>query len=226
MTGFELLASPEGWSLLGGSPLLGAAASAPAGPGSFMLMLGFGLALAALVCFVLELFVPTGGLLGLACAICVIGSTAAFFMHDPMLGVAAAAVYCVLAPMMLVFGLRIWSHSPIARRFILGAAEDADPDDEEAMVRSEVARQHRHEELRALVGAEGRAVTPLRPVGFVSIAGRRIDALAEGNVIDAGTKVVVVDIVDNQLKVRPASEVAAAPGSDAVPESGAQPSSP
>lgn len=195
-----------------GGVLLGAAASTPAGSGSFMLMLGFGLALAALVCFTLELFVPTGGLLGLACALCVIGSTAAFFLHDPMLGVAAAAVYCVLAPMMLVFGLRMWSHSPIARRFILGAAEDADPDDEESMVRSEAARQQRHDELRLLIGTQGRAVTPLRPVGFVSIAGRRIDALAEGNVIDAGTAVVVVDIMDNQLKVRPASEVAPTQG--------------
>lgn len=194
-------------------PLMVLATTAAAGDGSpFLLLLGLGLALAAVACFVLELFVPSGGLLSLACAGCVIGSTAAFFFYSPMMGFAAAAVYCVLSPMLLIVGLRIWSQSPIARRLILGAVDDADPDDEEAMVRAEETRSRRRSELQVLLGAEGVAVTPLRPVGFVAIAGRRVDALAEGNVIDSGTRVVVVEILDNQLKVRAAADGATSAG--------------
>lgn len=177
-------------------------ATAVADGGSTMIVAGFALAAAALVFFILELFVPTGGLLGLVCAVCVIASTAAFFVHDPLWGIAAFAVYCVLAPMGLLFGLRIWSHSPLAKKLILGAADDSDPADEESMPRAELARRERVASLRTLVGMQGVAATPLRPIGFVVIGGRRVDALAEGNVIDAGTAVVVIDVVDNQIKVR------------------------
>jgi len=196
-----------------GALLLGTAASG--GNTSFMLLLGVGLALAAVALFVLELFVPSGGLLSLACALCVIGSTAAFFMHSPMVGVAAAAIYCILAPMVLIVGLRIWSQSPIAKRFILGAIDDDDQQEAEGPPNeapSGSAVQTRRAELAALLGARGIASTSLRPIGFVTIAGHRVDALAEGSVIDAGTPVEVVEILDNQLKVRAVGGAQEPPG--------------
>ena len=45
--------------------------------------------------------------------------------------------------------------------------------------------------------------TALRPVGTVRIKGRRTDGMAEAGVIEANTPVVVTDIYDNQIKVRP-----------------------
>ena len=59
-------------------------------------------------------------------------------------------------------------------------------------------------ELRQLIGVNGVSITALRPVGTVKIEGKRIDALAETGVIDADTPVVVTDVYDNQIKVRPA----------------------
>jgi membrane-bound serine protease (ClpP class) len=53
------------------------------------------------------------------------------------------------------------------------------------------------------VGTVGEAITPLRPSGFVRIDGRRLDASAEGNLIDAGTPIEVVSVRDGQLRVRP-----------------------
>ena len=46
------------------------------------------------------------------------------------------------------------------------------------------------------------ADTQLRPVGFVRIDGHRIDAIAEGDVIEAGARIRVVEAYDNQVKVR------------------------
>ena len=61
------------------------------------------------------------------------------------------------------------------------------------------------EELRQLIGAEGVTETALRPVGFVKINGQRLDAMAESGIVEAGMPVVVTDVYDNQIKVRPAT---------------------
>jgi membrane-bound ClpP family serine protease len=43
-------------------------------------------------------------------------------------------------------------------------------------------------------------------VGFVRIENERLDAIAEGEVIELGQRVEVVDAYDNQLKVRHVSD--------------------
>ena len=53
------------------------------------------------------------------------------------------------------------------------------------------------------IGSEGIADSQLRPGGFVKIDGRRMDAIAEGELIHPGARVRVVDAYDNQLKARP-----------------------
>ncbi len=193
------LASCTPLTLLASSLLLAADTT----PDSTYLLWGLGLAGVAVLLFIAEIFVPTGGLIGVACVACVVGSVIFLFKHDPSWGMAGLAAYCVLAPMALLFGLKMWSHSPLAKRMILGAAEDTDEDpSSEAMADTDLQRLSRLEALRSLIGAEGRAVTQLRPIGFVLVDGRRIDALAEGPAIDPGTPIVIVDVIDNQLKVR------------------------
>ena len=49
-------------------------------------------------------------------------------------------------------------------------------------------------------------MTPLRPVGVIRLDGHRRDALAEAGIIDQGTEVRIVEIIDNQLKVRPVDQ--------------------
>ena len=60
--------------------------------------------------------------------------------------------------------------------------------------------------IKSLVGEHGVADSALRPVGFVRIDGERLDAIAEGEMIEAGTPIEVVNAYDNQLKVRPIDE--------------------
>jgi membrane-bound ClpP family serine protease len=171
---------------------------------SWLLLCAFLLMAASIVLFVLELFIPSGGLLALLCLVSVVGSLVAFFKYSTAWGVTAFSTYCLLAPIALIFGVRLWSHSPFAKHLILGGPDDLhDEGTLEAAAASEQARRERVAALRGLVGARGRTATPLRPVGVVVIDGRRIDALAEGGAIDAGVSVIVVEIVDNQVKVRP-----------------------
>lgn len=148
--------------------------------------------------FVVELFVPTGGLLAILCVACALGSIVLGFMYDATLGMALLALYSLAAPFMLMFGLRMATRSPLGRRMVLSTGDPA---------RTASGIADRHPELPA-VGAVGTAITPLRPSGFVRIDGRRLDASAEGDLIDAGSDIEVVAVRDGTLRVRARAPIA------------------
>jgi len=159
---------------------------------------------AAIVLLVIELFVPSGGLLGILCAVCAIGSVVAFYRYDSTWGLIMGIAYVVLAPILIVFLFKVWINSPIARTMILGGRdESAAAEGEDEGIAAERRRLEKLELLRALIGVEGVTETALRPVGTVRINGQRIDALAESGIIESGVPVIVTDVYDNQVKVRP-----------------------
>jgi len=169
------------------------------------LLWGFILAGAAVGLLCLELLVPSGGLLGLMCGMAAIGSIVFFFTHDATFGWAALLLYVILGPVLVVFVFKAWFHSPLARQMVLGGEDETMRTQEESARESDLARKRRMEQIRRLVGAQGMCVSDLRPVGVVKIDGQRLDAMAETGIIDAGTPVVVTDVYDNQVKVRPQS---------------------
>ena len=89
-------------------------------PNDAYLWWGIALTAAALVLFFIELLVPTGGLLALLCGTAAIASILAFFMHDTMIGVTALVVYAIGTPILLVFVFKLWLHSPLSKRMVLG----------------------------------------------------------------------------------------------------------
>lgn len=159
------------------------------------LVLGFVFIGVAIFFFLLELLVPSGGILGLLSALAAIASVAAMFTHDPVWGMATLASFVVLGPLAIWFAIRLWTQSPLARKMILQATEsDPTPDDGVPPTASAA--------LDPLVGKEGTSVTPLRPVGFVRIEGRRLDAIADFGIIEAERPIVVVGVGDNAVRVR------------------------
>jgi len=58
------------------------------------------------------------------------------------------------------------------------------------------------DQRQSLVGAEGVAVTDLRPVGMIRLDGKRVEAQAETGYVESGTVVRVTAVEDNRLKVR------------------------
>ncbi len=156
---------------------------------------------AAVVLLFIELFVPSGGLLGILCGVAAISSIVAFFKYDTSWGIGVSLAYVILTPITLVFVFKLWLNSPVGKAMVLG--ENVTAGDEESVARSEQDRRERLAELQQLIGAEGVTETALRPVGTVRINGQRTDGMAETGVIEANTPVVVTDIYDNQIKVRP-----------------------
>ena len=58
-------------------------------------------------------------------------------------------------------------------------------------------------ELEELLGQEGIAQTDLRPGGIAKIGEKRIDVIAEGIMVSAGTALTVIKVAGNRVIVRP-----------------------
>jgi membrane-bound serine protease (ClpP class) len=59
--------------------------------------------------------------------------------------------------------------------------------------------------LTALVGAEGVAVTPLRPSGSARFDGRVVDVISDGRYVDASAPVRVVRVDGSRVLIEPVS---------------------
>lgn len=160
-----------------------------------MLLWGLVLLGAALLLIVVEVFVPSGGLIAIVAAGCAIAGIACLFRYSPTWGVMGVLTLLLAGPTMFAFALKIWPSTPMGRKMM----GEPSPEELEAE-RLRAAREA--EERRALIGAQGVALTPLRPVGVVEIEGVRIDALAEGGLIPAGARVRVTQADLHQIKVR------------------------
>lgn len=146
----------------------------------------------ALLLFVVELFVPSGGLLGVLAGASAIAGIILLFKINTTLGLVGALIGVAGLPFLVAFAIRIWPQTPIARMLThkdSGAGTDAF---ESVSPAGEPI----------VVGDEGQAVSDLRPVGVCLLRGRRVDCLAESGLIRAETKVRVVSVDGIQVKVR------------------------
>jgi membrane-bound ClpP family serine protease len=166
---------------------------------SAMLLWGFGLVLLAGFLLFIELFVPSGGVIGLVAGVTAISGVVFFWRESTMWGLSATLGVLILGPCAVAFMLKIYPETYVGRKLILGGSR-ADEDSFAARIQAQAEEQA----IRgSLIGRTGVTINNLRPVGEVRIDGHRHEALAESGVIDAGVEITVVSVVDNQIKVRP-----------------------
>ncbi|KAA0213713.1 MAG: hypothetical protein DYG94_09355 [Leptolyngbya sp. PLA3] len=167
--------------------------------GETLLYAGVGLLAVAVLLIVVEAFIPSGGVIGTVAAVAGIAGVVLLFRYSTGWGVAGLLSTLVLGPLVFFFAASMLPSTPMGKRLI------GQPSEEEVL-----ARQERElkliEEYRALVGAEGVALTDLKPVGTARIGGKRYDVLAEGGLIDLGTRIRVTSAEPNLIKVRPVRE--------------------
>lgn len=146
---------------------------------------------------VLELFIPSGGVLGCIAAVSLVGSVLVAFAGRGMtFGTIMLVVNVVVTLVVIPLTIRIWPHTPFGRAILIGKrdADDVLPDDEEYQV------------LKTLVGRQGKARTKMLPSGMVVIDGKEYDAVSVGVPIEKGQRIQVVSLQTNHIVVRPASE--------------------
>ena len=148
-----------------------------------------------LILLIAEVFVPSGGLIGLLAVCCIGVSLWQAFHQSYDLGIKFLLADFVIAPVALTLAVYLWPKTPLGRRVLLKPPEPV-----------EITVSHSGHRLDHLIGQFGRALTPLRPSGTVDFDGRRLDALSEDGLLAAGTLVTAVRVRSGQLIVRAAPD--------------------
>lgn len=151
---------------------------------------------------VLEVFVPSGGLL-MILSLFSLGAGVVLIFFAPAsegggitAGIISLVGLLVLLPVVGGFLLYYFPHTTMGKKYFL-----EQPSEEEATVLSEVEQA-----FDQLHGQIGKTVTLHQPSGAVEVQGRRYDSTTEGLFVDAGQLVRVVAVKGSQLTVRPLSQ--------------------
>jgi membrane-bound serine protease (ClpP class) len=156
-----------------------------------LLLVVVGVVLLALEVFAIPGF-GVAGVLGIAALVA--GLSSSLFGAGASAGAVVHAVLrvAISAALSVVVGLVLWRFMrtlPFGRRLVLGTTLAGGP-------RAEP------EELPSLEGVIGTTLTPLRPAGIASLAGRRVDVVSLGDFIAAGEPVEVVRDEGNRVLVK------------------------
>lgn len=156
-----------------------------------LVLWGIILLVGSLALVILEVFVPSAGLISLLAAAVGIGGLACLYKYDWMWGLIATLVMLILAPLTFFAGMNVMPSTPMGKRMLFGEeGEDRPAISDEPNV------------LAAMVGKSGEAVTDLRPVGMVRVDGVRLQARSETALIQAGASIRVTGVDGPVIKVR------------------------
>ncbi len=142
---------------------------------------------------IVEAFVPGLGIFGIGGAVAVFASIV-MAASTVQSGLAMLLGSVLISALISFFTLRSLGRRGVLRKIIL---EDS-ATEERGYISSP--------SLKDLEGSVGLALTPLRPSGTVDFAGRRVDAVSEGQFIKQNTKVKVVKIEGIRVVVRELKE--------------------
>jgi membrane-bound ClpP family serine protease len=160
-----------------------------------LLLAGIGLILLGALLIVVEAFVPSGGVIGLAAAACAVAGVVVLFRHDAMWGTTGLLCVVVLGPMVFFWAVKMLPYTPMGKHIMGDSGEDI-------AARRSVEESRWREARSALEGKEGTAATDLVPAGVVVIDGARHDAIARGGLIDKGARVRVTRVDGMEIEVR------------------------
>ncbi len=137
---------------------------------------------------VLEVFIPSGGILGMLSGLAILGSILFAFRRDVTSGMVFVLISLVAVPTLLAFAFRVWPHTPMGKAFLGELPNEAE------LKPIDVRRE--------LVGRAGIAKTMMLPSGSVQVDGQWLDAVSQGDAIEPGEAVVVVEVRGNRVVVR------------------------
>ena len=131
----------------------------PIGWAIVLLVVGCGL-------LVLEVFIPSGGLLSFLAFVAVVASMIVAFNHNVTTGLSFTAIALLAVPVAIGLAFKLWPRTPMGKAILgeLPSEEETRPDDPR----------------RSLVGRVGVAQSLMLPSGAVLIDGKLIDAVSQG----------------------------------------------
>lgn len=155
------------------------------------LILGVLLIIMAAVLLVVEIFVPSFGLLTCCALASVVGGIWLFFEHSTAMGWVGVGFAVVVMPIVWIITYRVFPKTSFGKGVSLAGPKrqkgDAIPDTPD---------------LAKMIGKTGIVISPLRPVGMCDFEGRRLECVAETGFVEKGKKIVVIHVEGTQLTVR------------------------
>jgi membrane-bound ClpP family serine protease len=145
-----------------------------------------------LIILVVEVFVPSGGLLGVLAGASLLGSVCLAFSRGLGSGLVFLTVVLLTVPTIIGAGMHYWPNTRLGRKMVLQPPQPSDVD----------PTSDRDRLLRELVGQVGRTLTPHLPSGITELDGRRVDTIAIEMSLEAGTLVRIVDVQGHRVLVR------------------------
>jgi membrane-bound ClpP family serine protease len=143
---------------------------------------------------VLELFIPSTGLLALLAGVSIVAAIYMAFLYSMAFGLIILIFTAFCLPVFIVLAVKIWPHTPIGRKVVLNPSDSiASVDDAELQRRQQ------------LLGKIGVAKSKMLPSGKIVIDGRVYDAISQGAAVDPGQTVRVVSVSGNRIVVMPIS---------------------
>ena len=139
---------------------------------------------------VLEIFIPSLGLLTVLALVCLAGGLALFFQVSAAVGWIGVWTAAILIPVVWVVVYKFFPKTKIGQILELKKTGDALPGIPD------------QEQLNALVGQTGVVVTPLRPVGMCEFDGKKVVCVSEADFVSKHTTVKVIHVEGNKVTVR------------------------
>lgn len=160
------------------------------------------LLLVGLAVMMLEVFIPSGGILGFVSVAAILTAVGTAFLElGAVAGMTVLAMTVLAIPTVLSLAFRWFPETPLGRRVL-----PPPPDPSDVLPGATRRRQ-----LREFIGRSGQAVGELLPWGTVEIGDLVVEAMSESGPISAGTAVEVVGVQGMSLVVRRADRQPAQP---------------
>jgi membrane-bound ClpP family serine protease len=152
--------------------------------------------LAGCTLVVLEVFIPSGGIISILAGVSFIASIIIASWEGPTTGPATGFIFFAVAifaiPTLVLLAFKYWPKTRWGKAF-LGEL----PREDEVLT---------EDPRRELIGRVGIARSKMLPSGAVEVDGQMIDAIAQGRAIEPGTYVVIIEVRANRVVVRPAAK--------------------
>ncbi|MBK8181178.1 MAG: hypothetical protein IPK67_20320 [Planctomycetes bacterium] len=147
------------------------------------------LLLAAGILFVFaEVFFVSFGVLAVLAAASFIAACVSAFAISTTVGIWFLIAVALLAPTATLAAFHLFPKSPLGKHFVArGLSFDSQKSFDDRDL--------------GLAGQSGVAEGPLRPAGIARIAGRRVDVVTRGELIDHGEPILVLEVSGNRVVV-------------------------
>ncbi len=147
----------------------------------FYVLLGTGILLLSL-----EIFVP-GGILGTIGGLMIMSTIFMSLFIFEKYGVLIAFLILISAVAVLILWISILPKTYLGRKVFL---------------KDTLKTAKSNDDRNDLIGAEGIALSDLRPSGFAKINGEKIDVMSSSGLIEKGREVVVINVVGFRIVVK------------------------